>query len=243
MYFFLNACVFHICEIIRFVCSLDMSDKFFGKTRLNHAPDHFWAVVRQWWFARVCSIDSNRELLLCCECIHIILTFVVVVQSPPRQNQQQHQGDVGAKQRPQTLDLLFANMKEQRMKVLSRQNNAIKYNGGGRRPRVPWARGRFWCELLQEVDQTGCLRLWSRVFYDHVFSASLLTLFIGVLRVLQLQNLGLPKNFHFCLSCWTISSLVFSQWHFISYRMLMQFMASQEFTVDCFSAFVCLSSP
>ncbi|KAG6791600.1 hypothetical protein POTOM_000725 [Populus tomentosa] len=64
-------------------------------------------------------------------------------KSPPRQNQQQHQGDVGAKQRPQTLDLLFANMKEQRMKVLSRQNNAIKYNGGGRRPRVPWARGRF----------------------------------------------------------------------------------------------------
>ncbi|XP_061957435.1 uncharacterized protein LOC133678927 [Populus nigra] len=64
-------------------------------------------------------------------------------KSPPRHNQQQHQGDVGAKQRPQTLDLLFANMKEQRMKVLSRQNNAIKYNGGGRRPRVPWARGRF----------------------------------------------------------------------------------------------------
>jgi len=46
--FFLNACAFHICEIIRFVCSLDMSDKFFGKTRLNHAPDHFRAVVHQW---------------------------------------------------------------------------------------------------------------------------------------------------------------------------------------------------
>ncbi|KAJ6712640.1 RIBOSOME MATURATION FACTOR [Salix purpurea] len=64
-------------------------------------------------------------------------------KSPPRQNQQQHQGDAGAKQRPQTLDLLFANMKEQRMKVLSRKNNAIQYNGGGRRPRVPWARGHF----------------------------------------------------------------------------------------------------
>ncbi|KAJ6393525.1 hypothetical protein OIU77_022886 [Salix suchowensis] len=64
-------------------------------------------------------------------------------KSLPRQNQQQHQGDAGAKQRPQTLDLLFANMKEQRMKVLSRKNNAIQYNGGGRRPRVPWARGHF----------------------------------------------------------------------------------------------------
>ncbi|CAK7335731.1 unnamed protein product [Dovyalis caffra] len=64
-------------------------------------------------------------------------------KSSPHQNQQQLQGDGGAKQRPQTLDSLFANMKEQRTKVFSRQNNAMRYNGGGRRPRVPWARGRF----------------------------------------------------------------------------------------------------
>ncbi|KAL9386921.1 hypothetical protein Peur_020045 [Populus x canadensis] len=65
------------------------------------------------------------------------------MKSPPRLNQQQQQGDGGAKQRPQTLDSLFANMKEQRMKVLSRQNKVVQHNGGGRQPRVPWARGRF----------------------------------------------------------------------------------------------------
>ncbi|KAH7550128.1 hypothetical protein JRO89_XS13G0139600 [Xanthoceras sorbifolium] len=60
--------------------------------------------------------------------------------------------------RPQTLDSLFANMKEQRMKVLSRQNNnnnnnnnnnsnnnnnngGVQRNGGGRL-RPPWVRGR-----------------------------------------------------------------------------------------------------
>ncbi|KAG6781181.1 hypothetical protein POTOM_014070 [Populus tomentosa] len=65
------------------------------------------------------------------------------MKSPPRPNQQQQQGDGGAKQRPQTLDSLFANMKEQRMKVFSRQNKVVQHNGGGRRPKVPWARGRF----------------------------------------------------------------------------------------------------
>ncbi|KAI5595277.1 hypothetical protein POPTR_003G140700v4 [Populus trichocarpa] len=65
------------------------------------------------------------------------------MKSPPRLNQQQQQGDGGAKQRPQTLDSLFANMKEQRMKVLSRRNKVVQHNGGGRQPRVPWARGRF----------------------------------------------------------------------------------------------------
>ncbi|KAJ8553133.1 hypothetical protein K7X08_020526 [Anisodus acutangulus] len=47
-----------------------------------------------------------------------------------------------SKQRPQTLDSLFANMKEQRMKMQSQQNNAPKRNGGGQLV-VPWARGRF----------------------------------------------------------------------------------------------------
>ncbi|KAK9067943.1 hypothetical protein SSX86_012054 [Deinandra increscens subsp. villosa] len=55
---------------------------------------------------------------------------------------------VVSKQKPQTLDSLFANMKEQRMKVLSqqqqqqqRQNNAGRRNGAGQqRPRPPWTR-------------------------------------------------------------------------------------------------------
>uniref|UniRef100_A0A5B7A177 Uncharacterized protein n=1 Tax=Davidia involucrata TaxID=16924 RepID=A0A5B7A177_DAVIN len=46
------------------------------------------------------------------------------------------------KQRPQTLDSLFANMKEQRMRILSQQNNGGKQNGGGRQ-RQQWGRGRF----------------------------------------------------------------------------------------------------
>ncbi|OIT27021.1 PREDICTED: uncharacterized protein LOC109214532 [Nicotiana attenuata] len=47
-----------------------------------------------------------------------------------------------SKQRPQTLDSLFANMKEQRMKMQSQQNNAPRRNGGGQQI-VPWARGCF----------------------------------------------------------------------------------------------------
>ncbi|XWS38226.1 hypothetical protein CRYUN_Cryun19dG0112700 [Craigia yunnanensis] len=57
-----------------------------------------------------------------------------------QQQQQDQQGNVVTKQRPQTLDSLFANMKEQRMKVLSR--NAVQHNGDGRQ-RMPWGRGRF----------------------------------------------------------------------------------------------------
>ncbi|XWS48795.1 hypothetical protein CRYUN_Cryun13aG0107300 [Craigia yunnanensis] len=62
---------------------------------------------------------------------------------PQQQKQQQEQqGNIVTKQRPQTLDSLFANMKEQRMRVLSRQTNAVQRNGGGRQ-RMPWGRGRF----------------------------------------------------------------------------------------------------
>ncbi|ESW30570.1 hypothetical protein PHAVU_002G164100 [Phaseolus vulgaris] len=50
--------------------------------------------------------------------------------------------DIMPKQKPQTLDSLFANMKEQRMRVLSMQNNAVQRNGNGNR-RIPWGRGRF----------------------------------------------------------------------------------------------------
>ncbi|KAJ6695298.1 RIBOSOME MATURATION FACTOR [Salix koriyanagi] len=71
------------------------------------------------------------------------------VKSPSRPNQQQQQGDGGAKQRPQTLDSRFANMKEQRMKVLSRQNKVVQHNGGSRRSRVPWARVSLWTLPIQ----------------------------------------------------------------------------------------------
>ncbi|XVF53085.1 hypothetical protein PTKIN_Ptkin05aG0071200 [Pterospermum kingtungense] len=59
-----------------------------------------------------------------------------------QQQQQEQQGNGVTKQRPQTLDSLFANMKEQRMRVLSHQNNAVQRNVGGMQ-RMPWGRGRF----------------------------------------------------------------------------------------------------
>ncbi|KAL1552742.1 hypothetical protein AAHA92_13506 [Salvia divinorum] len=52
------------------------------------------------------------------------------------------QANIAPKQKPQTLDSLFANMKEQRMRVLSQQSNGARRNGsGGRQP--PWARNRL----------------------------------------------------------------------------------------------------
>ncbi|XP_021894816.1 uncharacterized protein LOC110812360 isoform X2 [Carica papaya] len=65
------------------------------------------------------------------------------VKVPQQQENQSQQGNVAAKQRPQTLDSLFANMKEQRMRALSRQKNSNLQRNGGSRPRVPWARARF----------------------------------------------------------------------------------------------------
>ncbi|KAG2677037.1 hypothetical protein I3760_12G079600 [Carya illinoinensis] len=50
-------------------------------------------------------------------------------------------GNAVPKHRSQTLDSLFANMKEQRMRILLRQNNAEQHSSGGVR-RPPWARGR-----------------------------------------------------------------------------------------------------
>ncbi|KAL2236715.1 UNVERIFIED_CONTAM: hypothetical protein Sindi_0863200 [Sesamum indicum] len=55
--------------------------------------------------------------------------------------QPQQANAAAPKQKPQTLDSLFANMKEQRMRVLSQQTNGTRRNGGGQ-PRVPWARNR-----------------------------------------------------------------------------------------------------
>ncbi|KAJ9706190.1 hypothetical protein PVL29_001644 [Vitis rotundifolia] len=66
-------------------------------------------------------------------------------QHQQQQQQQQHQHQQVKpvpKQRPQTLDSLFADMKEQRMRVSSRQNNAGRQNGFGVQ-RLPRGRGRF----------------------------------------------------------------------------------------------------
>ncbi|XP_024170659.1 uncharacterized protein LOC112176805 [Rosa chinensis] len=61
-------------------------------------------------------------------------------QQQPQQRQQQ-QENVVANQRPQTLDLLFANMKEQRMRAQPpHQNNAVPQRNRGQ-PRLPWGRG------------------------------------------------------------------------------------------------------
>lgn len=68
---------------------------------------------------------------------------LLTLQVPQQQENQSQQGNVAAKQRPQTLDSLFANMKEQRMRALSRQKNSNLQRNGGSRPRVPWARARF----------------------------------------------------------------------------------------------------
>lgn len=60
--------------------------------------------------------------------------------------------DVIPKQKPKTLDSLFANMKEQRMRAFPRTNNGsgvgvgggVRRNGGSEnQPRQPWLRGRF----------------------------------------------------------------------------------------------------
>ncbi|CAL8157641.1 unnamed protein product [Prunus armeniaca] len=61
----------------------------------------------------------------------------------PQQQQQQLRKQENAlpKQRPQTLDLLFANMKEQRMRAQPRQNNAVPRNIRGVQQRPPWGRG------------------------------------------------------------------------------------------------------
>ncbi|KAL0408034.1 UNVERIFIED_CONTAM: hypothetical protein Sradi_1737800 [Sesamum radiatum] len=50
--------------------------------------------------------------------------------------------NIGPKQNHQTLDSLFANMKEERKRVLSQQNNWSRRNGGNQ-PRVPWGRGHM----------------------------------------------------------------------------------------------------
>ncbi|KAK8560887.1 hypothetical protein V6N13_026322 [Hibiscus sabdariffa] len=72
--------------------------------------------------------------------------FAAKPQQLPQQQQQQQQErnwNTGTKQKPKTLDSLFAVMKEERMRVFSsQQNNNVQANGGGRQ-RMPWRRGRF----------------------------------------------------------------------------------------------------
>ncbi|PON45208.1 ribosome maturation factor [Parasponia andersonii] len=62
--------------------------------------------------------------------------------SKPPQQQQQGTAAALPKQRPQTLDSLFANMKEERMRILSQKNNGVQRNRV-RQQRPPWGRGRF----------------------------------------------------------------------------------------------------
>ncbi|KAG6405969.1 hypothetical protein SASPL_133565 [Salvia splendens] len=52
------------------------------------------------------------------------------------------QASLSPKQKPQTLDSLFANMKEERMRVLSRQSNDSRRKGWSQLG-VPWARGYY----------------------------------------------------------------------------------------------------
>ncbi|BAU00641.1 hypothetical protein LR48_Vigan401s005300 [Vigna angularis] len=68
--------------------------------------------------------------------------FAAKQQRIPSPRKQLENVDIMPKQKPQTLDSLFANMKEQRMRVLSMQNNGMQRNGNGYR-RLPWGRGRF----------------------------------------------------------------------------------------------------
>ncbi|KAI3421459.1 uncharacterized protein J3R85_012280 [Psidium guajava] len=63
--------------------------------------------------------------------------------------QKENESNAGTKQRPKTLDSLFADLKEQRMKTVPRQINsvprqinAVPRNRGGR-PIPPWQRARF----------------------------------------------------------------------------------------------------
>ncbi|GLT49058.1 hypothetical protein SLA2020_226410 [Shorea laevis] len=60
-----------------------------------------------------------------------------------RQQDEEQQGKSVPKQKPQTLDSLFANMKEERMRVISHKNNAVQRNGNGGRQRPPWTRRQF----------------------------------------------------------------------------------------------------
>ncbi|GAU18611.1 hypothetical protein TSUD_124420 [Trifolium subterraneum] len=68
-----------------------------------------------------------------------------VAKPLPLPQHQQHDDNIKLNQKmPHTLDSLFtiANMKEQRMKIFSRQNNAVQHNGAGNR-RPQRGRGRY----------------------------------------------------------------------------------------------------
>ena len=72
--------------------------------------------------------------------------FVPKVSAPA-----QPQTNTTPRQRPQTLDSLFANMKEQRLRVLSQRQNGgggvqqqQQQRHGGRQQRPPWGKRPFW---------------------------------------------------------------------------------------------------
>ncbi|KAL5552302.1 hypothetical protein UlMin_002478 [Ulmus minor] len=67
--------------------------------------------------------------------------FAAKPQPPPQQQRQTVTG-IPKLQKPQTLDSLFANLKEERMRFPSRKNNPVPRNRAGPQ-RPPWARARF----------------------------------------------------------------------------------------------------
>lgn len=71
------------------------------------------------------------------ECDIIVLCF------PQQQQEHREDGNPSTKQKPQTLDALFANLKEQRMKGVSHpnyNNPPTRHKGGSWSKIPPWAR-------------------------------------------------------------------------------------------------------
>ncbi|GLT90762.1 hypothetical protein SLE2022_086800 [Rubroshorea leprosula] len=68
-----------------------------------------------------------------------------IAAKPHKQQDKEQLGKSVPKQKPQTLDSLFANMKEERMRVLPHKNNVVQRNSGGSGgwQRPPWTRRPF----------------------------------------------------------------------------------------------------
>uniref|UniRef100_A0A9I9DCD0 Uncharacterized protein n=1 Tax=Cucumis melo TaxID=3656 RepID=A0A9I9DCD0_CUCME len=109
------------------------------------------------------SLDSFDQTPFCCEEVEAEFQDVMVDAPPPVPKKSftngnfvpkvsapaQQQTNATPRQRPQTLDSLFANMKEQRLRVLSQRQNgggggAQQQRNGGRQQRPPWGKRPFW---------------------------------------------------------------------------------------------------
>ncbi|XP_021754359.1 uncharacterized protein LOC110719689 isoform X2 [Chenopodium quinoa] len=65
------------------------------------------------------------------------------VHKQRQQQQPSQRGEMMPNQKPKTLDSLFANMKEQRLRTFAHTNSGGAVRGGFNQPRQPWLRGRF----------------------------------------------------------------------------------------------------